>query len=70
MLCSRAALGIVSYGIAFGIQALSGNIFFNMFLFSIVGIPSKAIAMWLQNRSVLLKILNLNTHYLLYSLAV
>ncbi|KAL4240616.1 hypothetical protein ACF0H5_001407 [Mactra antiquata] len=44
------ALGIVSYGISFGIQSLSGNIYLNFFLFSIVGIPSKVIALWLQNR--------------------
>ncbi|XP_053385209.1 organic cation/carnitine transporter 2-like [Mercenaria mercenaria] len=44
------ALGVVSYGIAFGIQSLSGNIFFNLFLFSLTGIPCKAIALWLQNR--------------------
>ncbi|XP_052816361.1 organic cation/carnitine transporter 2-like [Mya arenaria] len=44
------ALGLVSYGISFGIQSLSGNIFFNLFLFSLVAIPSKGIAVWLQNR--------------------
>ncbi|XP_053393411.1 organic cation/carnitine transporter 2-like isoform X2 [Mercenaria mercenaria] len=42
-------LGLVSYGIGFGVQALSGNLYFNFFLFSLVGIPSKAIALWLQN---------------------
>ncbi|XP_052818707.1 organic cation/carnitine transporter 2-like isoform X2 [Mya arenaria] len=45
-----AALGIVSYGILFGIQSLSGNIFFNLFLFSVVGIPAKSIGTWLQNK--------------------
>ncbi|XP_060552261.1 organic cation/carnitine transporter 2-like [Ruditapes philippinarum] len=44
------ALGLVSYGIAFGIQSLSGNIYFNLFLFGLTEIPSKAIALWLQNR--------------------
>ncbi|XP_060552263.1 organic cation transporter-like protein [Ruditapes philippinarum] len=44
------ALGICSFGLAFGIQSLSGNIHFNMFLFSLTGIPSKVIALWLQNR--------------------
>ncbi|XP_053395964.1 organic cation transporter protein-like [Mercenaria mercenaria] len=43
-------LGLVSYGIKYGIQALSGNIFFNLFLFNLCGIPSKGIALWLQNR--------------------
>lgn len=46
----RAALGLVSYGLVFGVQALSGNIYFNFFLFNLVGIPSKAVALWLQNR--------------------
>ncbi|XP_045211659.2 organic cation transporter protein-like [Mercenaria mercenaria] len=44
------ALGVVSYGIAFGIQTLSGNIYLNLFLFSITGIPTKGIAIWLQNK--------------------
>ncbi|XP_060552264.1 organic cation transporter protein-like [Ruditapes philippinarum] len=44
------ALGVVKYGIEFGIQELSGNIYLNVFLFSIVGIPGKAVALWLQNR--------------------
>lgn len=47
---SWAALGVVSYGIAFGIQTLSGNIYLNLFLFSLTGIPSKSVALWLQNR--------------------
>ncbi|XP_053395829.1 solute carrier family 22 member 21-like [Mercenaria mercenaria] len=46
----RMGLGLVSYGIKYGIQALSGNIFFNLFLFNLCGIPSKGIALWLQNR--------------------
>ncbi|KAL4240699.1 hypothetical protein ACF0H5_001491 [Mactra antiquata] len=45
------ALGLVSYGLSFGIQSLSGNIYLNLFLFSLVGIPSKGLALWLQNRS-------------------
>ncbi|XP_045211468.2 organic cation transporter protein-like [Mercenaria mercenaria] len=44
------ALGLVSYGLAFEIQALSGNVYLNFFLFSLVGIPSKGIGIWLQNR--------------------
>jgi hypothetical protein len=46
----RIALGVVAYGISFGIQELSGSIYLNVFLFSIVGIPSKSVALWLQNR--------------------
>ncbi|XP_060565156.1 solute carrier family 22 member 21-like [Ruditapes philippinarum] len=41
---------MVLYAITFGIQALSGNIYLNLFLFSIAGIPTKIIALWLQNR--------------------
>ncbi|XP_060552265.1 organic cation transporter protein-like [Ruditapes philippinarum] len=44
------ALGVVSYGISFGIQTLSGNIYLNYFLFSLTSIPTKGIAIWLQNR--------------------
>ncbi|XP_053385130.1 solute carrier family 22 member 4-like isoform X1 [Mercenaria mercenaria] len=47
---SWIALGFCSFGLAFGIQSLSGNIHLNLFLFSLTGIPSKAIALWLQNR--------------------
>ncbi|XP_053400509.1 uncharacterized protein LOC123558300 [Mercenaria mercenaria] len=46
----KLALGIVSFGISFGIQSLSGSIYLNVFLFALTGIPSKAIALWLQNR--------------------
>ncbi|KAL4240148.1 hypothetical protein ACF0H5_000942 [Mactra antiquata] len=44
------SLDIISYGIYFGIQTLSGNMYMNIFLFSIVGIPSKFLAIYLQNR--------------------
>ncbi|XP_053385092.1 solute carrier family 22 member 4-like isoform X2 [Mercenaria mercenaria] len=44
------ALGMVFYAITFGIQALSGNIYLNLFLFSLAGIPTKVVALWLQNR--------------------
>ncbi|KAL4216981.1 hypothetical protein ACF0H5_023438 [Mactra antiquata] len=43
------SLGLISYGIGFGVKKFSGNFFFNLFLFSILSIPSKAIAMYLQN---------------------
>lgn len=57
----RFALGIVSYGISFGIQSLSGNIYLNLFLFSLVGIPSKSIALWLQNRYVTVSLILLKS---------
>ncbi|KAL4240147.1 hypothetical protein ACF0H5_000941 [Mactra antiquata] len=44
------SMGVTSYGIGFGIQTLSGNIYFNTFLFSLFSIPSKGIAIFLQNR--------------------
>ncbi|XP_053383565.1 solute carrier family 22 member 6-like [Mercenaria mercenaria] len=44
------ALGVVGYGLSFGIQTLSGDLYFNLFLFSLTSIPSKAIGMWLTNR--------------------
>ncbi|XP_045211159.2 organic cation/carnitine transporter 2-like [Mercenaria mercenaria] len=43
-------LGLVGYGLYFGIQKLSGNIYLNAFLFTLCAIPSKSIALWLQNR--------------------
>lgn len=43
-------LGLVSYGISYGIQKLSGSIYLNLFLFNLVHIPSKGIAIWIQNR--------------------
>ncbi|XP_060594867.1 organic cation/carnitine transporter 2-like isoform X2 [Ruditapes philippinarum] len=44
------ALGLVFYGISFGIQALAGNIYLNLFLFSVVSIPAKIITVYLTNR--------------------
>ncbi|XP_045184445.2 solute carrier family 22 member 4-like [Mercenaria mercenaria] len=44
------SLGVISYGIGFGIKKLSGDLFLNIFLFSIVSIPSKVITIFLQNR--------------------
>ncbi|XP_060575042.1 solute carrier family 22 member 4-like isoform X2 [Ruditapes philippinarum] len=44
------ALGVIGYGIGFGIKKLSGNLFLNLFLFSVVSIPSKVITIFLQNR--------------------
>lgn len=44
------ALGFVGYGIFFGIQKLSGNFYLNTLLFTLCAIPSKSIALWLQNR--------------------
>ncbi|XP_053393423.1 solute carrier family 22 member 4-like isoform X2 [Mercenaria mercenaria] len=43
-------LGLISYGISYGVQSLSGNLYLNFFLFALTGIPSKAIALWLQNK--------------------
>ncbi|WAR00506.1 OCTL-like protein [Mya arenaria] len=43
------ALGLLSYGIRFGIQALSGNFFLNLFLFNVIGIPVAFIAIVLTN---------------------
>ena len=46
------ALGLVSYGLSYGISALSGNIYLNFFLFAVTTIPTKAISMWLSNKYV------------------
>ena len=43
-------MGIIGYGISFGIQRLAGSIYLNMFLFHLVTIPSKFITLWLINR--------------------
>ncbi|KAL4240146.1 hypothetical protein ACF0H5_000940 [Mactra antiquata] len=50
LMLNWAALDIVSYGIYFGIQILSGSIYLNMFLFALVGIPTKFFTIYLQNR--------------------
>ena len=52
ILLHRIALGLITYGISFGITRLSGSIYLNLFLFKLVQIPSKSIAIWLQNRYV------------------
>ncbi|XP_053378933.1 solute carrier family 22 member 21-like [Mercenaria mercenaria] len=44
------ALGLVFYGISFGIQALAGNIYLNLFLFNLVAIPAKLITVWVTNK--------------------
>ena len=49
-LLPRFALGLVFYGISFGIQSLAGNIYLNLFLFSVVGVPGKIITVYLTNR--------------------
>ncbi|KAL4216307.1 hypothetical protein ACF0H5_024033 [Mactra antiquata] len=43
------SLGLISYGIGFGVKKFSGNFFLNLFLFSILSIPSKSITIYLQN---------------------
>ncbi|XP_052769357.1 organic cation transporter protein-like [Mya arenaria] len=43
------ANGLAYYGISFGIQSLSGNIYLNMFLFNIVGVPAKTASMVMTN---------------------
>ena len=43
-------MGFVGAVIFFGIQTLSGNIYLNLFLFNVVGIPTKVISNWTQNR--------------------
>ena len=48
----RVGLGLVSYGVSYGIQKLAGSIYLNLFLFNLVQIPSKGIAIWIQNRFV------------------
>ncbi|KAL4228894.1 hypothetical protein ACF0H5_011934 [Mactra antiquata] len=48
------ALGLLSYGIQYGIQALSGNLFMNLFLFNVIIIPATFIAIalctWIGRR--------------------
>ncbi|XP_060606511.1 solute carrier family 22 member 4-like [Ruditapes philippinarum] len=44
------ALGLLSYGIQYGIKALSGNFFFNLFLFNIISVPTTFIAIILSNK--------------------
>ena len=48
----RFGLGLISYGIAYGIQRLAGNIYLNMFLFSLVEIPGKFVVLWLLTKYV------------------
>ncbi|WAR11336.1 ORCT-like protein [Mya arenaria] len=49
MFASRQLI-VVSVLLALNWSSLSGNIFFNLFLFSVVGIPAKSIGTWLQNK--------------------
>ncbi|XP_052786101.1 organic cation/carnitine transporter 2-like [Mya arenaria] len=44
------SLGLVAYGIGFGIQALSGNLYINLFLYNVIQIPTRASTAWLQNK--------------------
>lgn len=44
------AFGLIFYGITYGIQALSGNIYLNLFLFSLTSIPAKVVDLWIQNK--------------------
>ena len=45
----RLALGMVSYGIQYGMQALSGDFFLNLFFFSVFTIPSGIVGIALAN---------------------
>ncbi|XP_052214194.1 solute carrier family 22 member 6-like [Dreissena polymorpha] len=44
------ALGLITYGINYGIQGLSGNVYLNIFLFNLATIPTKSVTIWLSNR--------------------
>lgn len=50
LLTGWLSLGVIGYGIGFGIKKLSGNFFLNMFIFAIVSIPSKLLTIYLQNK--------------------
>ncbi|KAH3855735.1 solute carrier family 22 member 6-A-like [Dreissena polymorpha] len=44
------ALGLIQYGINYGIQGLSGSIYLNIFLFNLATVPTKFVTVWLTNR--------------------
>ena len=46
----RMVLGLATFGITFGIQKLSWNLYLNLFIFNVVNIPAKGLSIWLQNR--------------------
>lgn len=45
----RMACGYAYYAISFGVEQLSGSIYLNMFLLSIVEIPATLLTWWLNN---------------------
>lgn len=47
---NRLSLGVIAYGISFGIKKFSGSFFLNLFLFAIASIPSKSLSIFLQNK--------------------
>lgn len=53
-ICFRLSCGYSYYAIAFGVDQLSGSLYLNMFLLSIIEIPSSLITWFLANRFVIL----------------
>lgn len=47
---SRFTLGLAGYGIQFGVSALSGSIYINVFVIGLIGSPIQIILIPLQNR--------------------
>jgi len=46
----RISLGLGGYGIQFGLQALTGSLFINVFLLGMVSSPLQFVVIWAQNR--------------------
>ena len=52
ILLPRFSCAIVYYGMTFGAQGLSGNLYLNIFLLTIVEVPSFASTFWLLRKCV------------------
>lgn len=50
----RLLVSFVYYGISFGVGRLTGNLYVNMFLVSVISLPSEVAVFFLNNRSALL----------------
>ncbi|XP_052789707.1 solute carrier family 22 member 4-like [Mya arenaria] len=50
LMLSWLTLGVIGYGVGFGVKEFSGNFYLNLFLFALASIPFKLISIYLQVR--------------------
>ncbi|WAQ95459.1 S22A4-like protein [Mya arenaria] len=48
LMLSWLTLGVIGYGVGFGVKEFSGNFYLNLFLFALASIPFKLISIYLQ----------------------